>query len=117
MCRERIEDLHPLFILRDSFLAEKLILQAHQNTLHGGVVLTMTKVRSNYWMPTLMKLKKSVVRKCYGFKKFNSLSYPVVKVGLLPNDRTEQAMSFQIISTDFADPTYHHTKTKKESKA
>ena len=85
--------------------------------MHGGVVLTMTKVRSNYWMPTLMKLKKSVVRKCYGFKKFNSLSYPVVKAGLLPNDRTEQAMSFQIISTDFADPTYHHTKTKKESKA
>ena len=117
MCRERIEDLHPLFILRDSFLAEKLILQAHQNTLHGGVVLTMTKVRSNYWILTLRKFIKSVVRKCYGCKRFKSLPYLGVKPGLLPNDRTEQAMPFQIIGTNFADSIYYHTKTKKELKA
>ena len=47
VCRGRIEGIsHPVFIPRDSLLAEKLIFQAHKNTLHGGVVLTMTKVRS-----------------------------------------------------------------------
>ena len=35
----------------------------------------MTKVRCNYWIPTLEKLTKSVVRKCYGCKRFNSLPY------------------------------------------
>ena len=44
VCRGRIEGSHPVFIPPDS-LAEKLIFQAHKNTLHGGVVLTMTKVR------------------------------------------------------------------------
>ena len=68
--------------------------------MHEGVVLSMTKVRSNYWIPTLRKLTKSVVRKCYRCKRFNSLPYPGVKLGPLPNDRTEQAMPFQIIGTD-----------------
>ena len=77
----------------------------------------MTKVTSNYWIPTLRRLTKSVVRKCYGCKRFNSLPYPGVKPGPLPNDRTEQAMSFQVIDTDFAGPIYDRTKTKKESKA
>ena len=85
--------------------------------MHGGVVLTMTKVRSNYWIPAPRKLTKSVVRKCYGCKRFNSLPYPEVKPGPLPNDRTEQAMPFQVIGTDFAGPIYYRTKTKKESKA
>ena len=117
VCRGRIEGSHPVFIPPDSLLAEKLIFQAHKNTLHGGVVLTMTKVRSNYWIPAPRKLTKSVVRKCYGCKRFNSLPYPGVKPGPLPNDRTEQAMSFQVIGTDFAGPIYYRTKTKKESKA
>ena len=66
MCRGPIEVLHPVFIPPDSLLAEKLIFQAHKNTLHREVVLTMTKVRFNYWITTLRKLTKSVVRKCYG---------------------------------------------------
>ena len=70
--RGRIEGSQPVFIPSDSLLAEKLIFQAHKNILHGGVVLTMTNVRSNYWIPTLRKLAKSVVRKCYGCKRFNS---------------------------------------------
>ena len=56
--RGRIEGSHAVFVPRHSLLAEKLIFQAHKNILHGGVVLTMTKVRSNYWIPTLRKLTK-----------------------------------------------------------
>ena len=47
VCRGRIEVLHPVFIPPVSLLAEKLMFQAHKNTLHVGVVLTMTKIRSN----------------------------------------------------------------------
>ena len=113
----RIKGSHPIFLPPDSLLAEKLIFQAHKKTLHGGVVLTMAKFRSNYWIPTLRKLTKSVVRKCYVCKRFNSLPYPGVKPGPLPNDGTEQVMPFQVIGTDFAGPIYYCTKTKKEQKA
>ena len=57
------------------------------------------------------------MRKCYVCKIFNSLPYPGVKPGPLPNDGTEQAMPFQVIGTDFAGPIYYCTKTKKEQKA
>ena len=117
MCRERIEGSHSLFIPQDSLLVEKLIFQAHKNTSHGGVVLTMTIVRSNYWIPTFRKLEKSVVKKCYGCKRFNLLPYPGVKPGPLPNDRTEQAMPFQVIGIDFACPIYYRTEKKEELKA
>ena len=117
VCRGQIEGSHLVFIPPDLLLAEKLIFQAHKNVLHWGLVLTMTKVRFNYWISTYRKLTKSVVRKCYGFKRFNSLPYPEVKPDSLPNDRTEQAMPFQVIGTDFAGPIYYRTKTKKEQKA
>ena len=41
VCRGRIESSHPVFIPPDSLLAEKLIFQAHKNTLRGGIVSTM----------------------------------------------------------------------------
>ena len=116
MRRGQIEGSHPVSIPRDSLLAEKLIIQAHRNTLHLGVVLTMTKVRSNFWIPLLRKLTKSVVRKCYDCKRFNLLPYAGVQRGPLPNDKTEQAMPFQVIGTDFAGPIYYRTK-KKEKKS
>ena len=115
VCSGRIEGSHAVFIPPSSLLAGKSIFQAHKNTLHWGVVLTIASVRSNYWIPTLRKLVKSFVRKCYGCKRFNSLPYPGVKSGSLPNDRAEQAMAFQVvIGTDFAGPIYYRTKTKNQ---
>ena len=60
----RIEGSHPVLTPADSLFAEKLIFWYHKSTLHGGVVLIITNVRSNYWLPTLRKLAKSVLRKC-----------------------------------------------------
>ena len=42
VCKGRIEGSHPVFLLRDSLLAVKLLFEGHKNTLHWGVVLTMT---------------------------------------------------------------------------
>ena len=39
---------HPVFIPPDLLLADKLIYQAHKYNLHGGVVLDMVNIRSNY---------------------------------------------------------------------
>ena len=111
VCRGRIEDSHPVFILPDLLLAEKLIFQVYKSILYGGVILTMTKVKSNNRIPTLWKLTKSVVRKCYGCKRFNLLPYPVVTTSRLANDRTEKSMPFQVTSTDFAGPIYQLLNT------
>ena len=57
------------------------------------------------------------MRKCYRRNRFFSLPYSGVKPGPFSNDGTKQAMPFQVVATDFADPIYYHIKTKNESKA
>ena len=42
--RGHIQGECPIFIPRDSKLAEKLIEEAHSQTIHGGVTLIMTKI-------------------------------------------------------------------------
>ena len=79
----------------ESLLAEKIIIKSHKGTLHGEVLLTMTKVKSIYQIPALRKLVKSVIKKCCGYTIQNALPYTEVKPGQLPNDRTKTATSFQ----------------------
>ena len=48
----------------------RLVEEAHQETLHGGVGLTMAKVRTRYWIPKLRQLVKEVRKGCLGARGF-----------------------------------------------
>ena len=61
----RIHGEYPIFVPRESKLAEKLIEEAHIQTIHGGVQLIMDKIRSKYSVPMLKQLVKRVLRICY----------------------------------------------------
>ena len=80
----------------------------------------MFHVRSLFQVPHLRHLSKSVIRNCYGFKKFRSLSYHSPKTGPLPKDskdRTEKCFPFGVIGKDYAGPIYYKTKKKSQLKA
>ena len=79
--------------------------------------MTMSHVRSLFWIPHLKRLSKSVFRNCYGCKKFRSLHYHSPKPGPLPKDRTEKCFPFEVIGTDYAGRIYYKTKKKSELKA
>ena len=53
----------------------------------------------------------------YGWKRFRATHYPNPKPRLLPRDRTEQALPFEILGTDSAVPLYYKSKGKKDLKA
>ena len=61
----------------------------------------MAAFRSCFWIQILRKLTKSVIQNCYGCKRFRSTHYPNPRRGLLPKDRTEQALPFEIMGTDY----------------
>ena len=65
-CCGRIIGQYPIYIPRSSLLAEKVVARTHSLTLHGGVSLTMTKVRAQYWIPQLRSIVKQVRGKCMG---------------------------------------------------
>ena len=79
--------------------------------------MTLTKVQSTFWIPSLRQLTKSIICNCYGCKRHYAVPYPQPKTGPLPKDRSEAAMPFQVIGADYAGPIYYRTKSKEESKA
>ena len=55
-CRGRIQGDYPVYLPDNEMYTEKLVQHAHEATLHGGVSLTMAKVRETHWVPRLRQL-------------------------------------------------------------
>ena len=47
-CRGRVQGHYPIYLPDTEIYTEKFVQQAHEDTLHGGVGLTMAKVRENH---------------------------------------------------------------------
>ena len=116
-CRGRIEGEYPIYLPRDCTYTRKVVEQAHLATLHGGVAMTMAKVRERYWIPKLRGLVKRVRSDCYGCVRFRAQAYEKPPPGRLPPTRTQGTTPFQVLGVDFAGPIRYQMKTKVEKKA
>ena len=75
-CRGRIKGEYPVYIPPDGpLMSQRIVEEAHKNTLHGGVSLTMSYVRTRYWIPRLRQLVKKVRKRCYGCKRLTAAAY------------------------------------------
>ena len=100
-CCGRLPSPYPIYIPDTMTFAEKLVQKAHKATLHGGVGLTMAKVREEHWIPHLRRLGKKVIRQCYGCKHFQAVALAVPPPRLLPPERTEGSGPFEVVGVDF----------------
>ena len=66
VCKGRLQGQYPEFLPDCHLYTTKLVEDAHQRTLHGGVGLTMAKIRENVWVPKLIQLVKKTVKGCHG---------------------------------------------------
>ena len=112
----RLQVFYPIYLPQDSVLSKKVFFAEHKRSLHGGVAMAMLLVISLFWILHLRRFSKSVIRNCYGCKKFGSLSYHSTKPGQLPKDRTEKFFPFKVIGTDYVGPIYYKIKEKNELK-
>ena len=90
-CRGRIIGEYPIYIPDFHPFALSLIREAHLSTLHGGVSITMAKVREHYWVPRLRRLVKNIRSHCNGCKRFRAKAYQAPPPGNLPTTRTQGA--------------------------
>ena len=74
-CKGRVQGQLPIYLPDSSLFAVKLVEEAHMKTLHGGVILTMAKIRENYWIPRLRRLVKKSRKGCARCKKFMTKPY------------------------------------------
>ena len=108
---------YPIYLPDDHPFTAKLVFNAHLLTLHGGVGLTMAKVREKYWVPRLRRLVKKLRGSCHGCKRFRARAYQAPPPGNLPKSRTQASRPFQVIGVDFAGPIRYTSRAKTESKA
>ena len=116
-CRGRIQGHYPIYLPDTSTLAEKFVQHAHKATLHGGVGLTMAKVREQHWILRLRRLVKRDIKRCAGCKRFQAVAYRAPPLGILPTTRTEGTTAFQVIGIDYAGPIRYRITKEKEGKA
>ena len=116
-CRGRIQGMYPTYLPDKHLYTQKLVHHEHLRTLHGGVGLTMTSVRSLHWVPRLRKLAKQTIRACHGCKRFQARAAANPPPGNLPVDRTQGSRPFQVIGVDYAGPIKYKKCGKVEGKA
>ena len=116
-CRGRIVGAYPIYLPDGNAFTHKLVQRAHLATLHGGVTLTMTKVRETHWIPRLRKLTKKVIKSCWGCKRFRAQAYQSPPPGNLPTTRTQGVTPYETIGVDFAGPIKYQVTKKMEGKA
>ena len=77
----------------------------------------MAKVREKFWVPRLRKLVRSILKSCWGCKRFRAIPAQSPPPGLLLRERTEGNTPFSVIGVDFAGPVKYLQKPKREQKA
>ncbi|XP_028419006.1 uncharacterized protein LOC114544621 [Dendronephthya gigantea] len=116
-CRGRVQGEYPIYLPDTHPYTKKLVQREHLRTLHGGVQLTMTSVRKDYWVPRLRRLVKGTVKECHGCRRFRARAVADPPPGNLPEDRTQGTYPFQVIGVDYAGPIRYKKRAKVEGKA
>jgi hypothetical protein len=104
VCMGRISGEYPIYLPDDHPLTKLIAKNAHRETKHGLVSLTMAKVREDYWVERLRRLVKSTIHQCYYCRRYHSK--PLKKSGTsnLPLYRTTPTRAFETTGVDFAGP-------------
>ena len=115
-CHGGIRGDYPIYLPFRNPISDKFVERAHLQTLHGGVTLTMSKVRDQFWIPKLRSIVKRVQKECHGCKRFQVASLPAPPQDNLPKERSEGTIPFDIIGVYYAGPIVYKGKGKVERK-
>ena len=114
-CYGQVADEYPIFIPKDNDILERLIEHHHLKCLHGGISMTLSKIREDFWIPILRRKVKKLIRKCNICKVFASTPYAQPSTGLLPKCRSNVTHAFHMVGIDFIGP-FICRKRKEEVK-
>ena len=62
-CRGRIQGIYPIYLPKESLLTEKIVWVAHKKTIHRRFAITISNIRTYYWIPSLKKVTKLTIKK------------------------------------------------------
>lgn len=94
---------HPIILSGDSTLAKKLIVEAHQRTLHGGSQLCIQYLRDMYWITGLRSAMRMYIRKCVRCTIHRKNVAKQIMADL-PQTRVQMSRPFANCGVDYAGP-------------
>ncbi|CAK1602112.1 unnamed protein product [Parnassius mnemosyne] len=106
--RLRLADLaecskHPIILSNKNSLTPLIIGDAHKRTLHGGVQLMLSYIRSKYWIVRAKGLVKKHIHKCLVCARQSATTRTQI-MGDLPQVRVTPSRAFLYSGVDFAGP-------------
>ena len=118
-CVSRVPGYYPIFLPRECELTSLVVQQVHKQMLHGGVSVTMCRMREKFWVPKLRSLTKKVIQNCNVCKRYREkpISASHVTTAALPTFRVEMSDPFAVTGVDFAGPVYYRVKKSVTDKA
>ena len=85
-------------------LSKLLVKYYHLKTLHGGIRLTLSSLRQEFWLIKGRYLVKQYIHKCHSCLIYGNTRYNE-KMGILPSVRVEKPdKPFRFSGVDYAGP-------------
>jgi len=106
---------HPLILPRSSELTLLLIADFHERTLHGGVQLTLSSLRQDYWVIGGRHPVRSFILKCVKCARVRG-QLASQTMGQLPSLRVAPTRPFLHSGVDYAGPFMMRAWTGRSAK-
>ncbi|GMT12923.1 hypothetical protein PFISCL1PPCAC_4220, partial [Pristionchus fissidentatus] len=104
---------NPIFIpTKNSILARLIVRDTHDSTVHAGVQTVINQIQSQFWIPRIRQITKSVLHSCIPCRKTNNLPYSYPKSPALPADRVNPSRPFEHTGVDYAGPFQSNNNSK-----
>ena len=95
------EQQYPLILPYNSKLSELLVEYYHHKVFHGGIRLTLSTVRQEFWIIKGRSLVKSIIHKSVNCIRYRGTT-SVQKMGILPYSRVEKPdKPFRMTGVDY----------------
>lgn len=91
----------PLLLPSKHSLTKLVINMIHINQLHGGVNSVITAARQRYWIPSIRRVVRSLLKKCVTCRKVSGRPYSAPEAPPLPKSRTLCSKPFSVTGVDF----------------
>lgn len=91
----------PFLLPSKHLLTELIINMIHINQLHGGVNSVITAARQRYWIPSIRRVVRSLLKKCVICKRVSGRPYSAPDAPPLPKSRTLCSKPFSVTGVDF----------------